>query len=112
MFDRTTALPVGRIMLTAHDLGRMLAADLIVLRQMLTDLDAMFDRVVPGPERAALLRNNAKLRSLVVALPAAIASHGPFRDSAHIRRSTQAEVRQFQIALTAAQVFLKAICTA
>ena len=100
------------ITVTANELAKLVADDLGALRAMLTEIDAMFDRVVPGPERDAMIRHTAKVRLLTAELPMRIAERGPFKDRAHIERCAQGEVRRVLIALTEAEIFLKTVGSA
>jgi hypothetical protein len=97
------------INISAVEFAKALEDDLDALRNMLSEFDALLDRVVRGPERDAMIRHVALLRLRIAELPKRIAARGPFKNNAHVDRCVQGEVRRALVTLTEAEIFLKAV---
>jgi hypothetical protein len=95
---------------TTADIAKAIGDDVEFLHTALNQLDEVLDLVERGPERDAIIRKIAKVRLLNAELPMRIASHSPFKDRAHVLACSQGEVRLVLMAITEAQLFLKAHC--
>jgi len=95
---------------TTADIATAIGSDVEFLHKALHQLDELLDLVERGPERDAMIRKIAKVRLLNAELPMRIASHSPFKDRAHVLACSQDEVRAVLMAITEAQLFLKAHC--